>query len=80
MGNVSQAGNQTVTETGQNASTAINKTGEAVQSTASELGQNASTAGQSILNQTEDVAKKIAGGDKWRNQRRNWSKVDTFRS
>jgi len=38
-----------------NASAGMNKTG-------SELGKNASKAGAQILNKTEDVGKKIAGG------------------
>ena len=40
----------------------MNKTGEAVNATANELGKNASTAGSSLLNQTEEVGKKIIGG------------------
>lgn len=35
---------------------------QTVNQTATEMGKNASAAGQSILNQTGEVAKKIIGG------------------
>ena len=54
--------NQTASEVGANASNAINKTGEAVNATVSEVGKNASPEGSSLLNQTEEVGKKIIGG------------------
>ena len=62
VGNASASVNQTASEVGANASNAINKTGEAVNATVSELGKNASTEGSSLLNQTEEVGKKIIGG------------------
>lgn len=45
-----------------NASAGINQTGSALQKNASELGKNASEVGGQIVNKTEDVGKKIAGG------------------
>jgi pectate lyase len=54
-GNASAGMNKTGSELGKNASAGMNKTG-------SELGKNASKAGAQILNKTEDVGKKIAGG------------------
>ena len=62
VGNASASVNQTASEVGANASNAINKTGEAVNATVSEVGKNASTEGSSLLNQTEEVGKKIIGG------------------
>jgi hypothetical protein len=54
-GNASAGMNKTGSELGKNASAGMNKTG-------SELGKNASQAGGQILNKTEDIGKKIAGG------------------
>ena len=56
------AADQTMSELGIDASTATNKTGEAVNATANELGKNASDMGSTLLNKTGDVAKKIIGG------------------
>ncbi len=50
-GNVTAAVNQTVGEMGKNAS-----------QTVGEMGKNASSEGQTLLNQTGEVAKKIVGG------------------
>ena len=72
-GNATKSANATMSEVGKNvtnaagnatksASNALNKTGEAVNATVSEVGKNASTAGSSLLNQTEEVGKKIIGG------------------
>jgi hypothetical protein len=54
-GNASAGMNKTASEVGKNASAGMNKT-------ASEVGKNASQAGGQILNKTEDIGKKIAGG------------------
>ena len=72
-GNATKSANATMSEVGKNvtnaagdaaktASGALNKTGEAVNATVNEVGKNASTAGSSLLNQTEEVGKKIIGG------------------
>jgi hypothetical protein len=45
-----------------NASAGVNQTGSQFQKNASELGKNASEVGGQIVNKTEDVGKKIAGG------------------
>jgi predicted PurR-regulated permease PerM len=45
-----------------NASAGVNQTGSQLQKNASELGKNASEVGGQIVNKTEDVGKKIAGG------------------
>ena len=55
MGNASAKENMTASKAVANASAGMNKTG-------SELGKNASQAGEQILNKTEDLGKKIAGG------------------
>jgi len=68
-----KSANATMSEVGKNAtnaagnasksaSNALNKTGEAVNATLNEAGKNASTEGASLLNQTEEVGKKIVGG------------------
>ncbi|MDQ5870141.1 MAG: hypothetical protein M3530_10520 [Thermoproteota archaeon] len=62
VGNASQSANQTMSELGQNASIALNKTGESVNASANELGKNASDVDATILNKTGEVAKKIVGG------------------
>jgi len=62
VGNASQSANQTMSELGQNASIALNKTGESVNASANELGKNATDVGATILNKTGEVAKKIVGG------------------
>ena len=46
-------------EMGKNASNAMGEPSNAVNQTASEIGKNASAGGQSLLNQTGEVAKKI---------------------
>ncbi len=51
-----------MSELGQNASSAMKKTGESVNATASELGKNASDMGSNILNKKGEAAKKIVGG------------------
>jgi len=72
-GNATKSANATMSEVGKNAtnaagnatksaSNALNKTGEAVNATLNEAGKNASTEGASLLNQTEEVGKKIVGG------------------
>ena len=72
-GNATKSANATASEVGKNvtnaagdaaktASGALNKTGEAVNATVNEVGKNASTEGTSLLNQTEEVGKKIIGG------------------
>ena len=72
-GNATKTANATMSEVGKNvtnaagdaaktASGALNKTGEAVNATVSQVGKNASTEGASLLNQTEEVGKKIIGG------------------
>jgi len=72
-GNATKSANATMSEVGKNAtnaagnasksaSNALNKTGEAVNATLNEAGKNASTEGTSLLNQTEEVGKKIVGG------------------
>jgi hypothetical protein len=62
VGNAGQAANETMSEIGSNASSAMNKTREAVNATANELGKNASDVGSTILNKTVEVGKKIIGG------------------
>jgi hypothetical protein len=54
-GNASAGMNKTGSELAKNATAGVNKTG-------SELAKNASQAGGQILNKTEDIGKKIAGG------------------
>ena len=69
-GNATKSANAKVSEVGKNvtnaagnatksASNALNKTGEAVNATFNEAGKNASSEGASLLNQTEEVGKKI---------------------
>jgi type IV secretory pathway TrbL component len=45
-----------------NASNAVGNASTSVNQTASELGKNASDTGETLLNQTGEVAKKIVGG------------------
>ena len=45
-----------------NASNAVGNASASVNQTASELGKNASDTGETLLNQTGEVAKKIVGG------------------
>src|SRR4030095_1222884 len=54
-GNATAGMNKTGSELAKNATAGMNKTG-------SELAKNASQAGGQILNKTEDIGKKIAGG------------------
>ena len=54
-GNTTAKANMTASKAVANATTGVNKTG-------SELGKNASQAGKQILNKTEEIGKKIAGG------------------
>jgi hypothetical protein len=54
-GNTTAKANMTASKAVANATTGMNKTG-------SELGKNASQAGKQILNKTEEIGKKIAGG------------------
>ena len=61
-GNASESINQTASELGTNASDALNNAGASANATMSELGKNASNTGETILNQTGEVAKKIVGG------------------
>jgi hypothetical protein len=50
--------NQTASELGQNASSELNKTGEAL----GEFGKNATEVGGDILNKTGEAAQKIGAG------------------
>jgi hypothetical protein len=67
-GNATAGMNKTGSELAKNASAGVNKTELAknasagVNKTGSELAKNASQAGGQILNKTEDIGKKIAGG------------------
>ena len=54
-GNATAKANMTDSKAVANATAGMNKTG-------SELGKNASQAGEQILNKTEEIGKKIAGG------------------
>ena len=54
-GNAIAKANMTASKAVANATAGMNKTG-------SELGKNASLAGKQILNKTEEIGKKIAGG------------------
>ena len=54
--------NQTASELGKNASSALNNAGASANATMSEVGKNASDTGETLLNQTGEVAKKIVGG------------------
>ena len=54
-GNATAKANMTASKAIANATAGMNKTG-------SELGKNASQAGKQILNKTEEIGKKIAGG------------------
>ncbi|MEP6576073.1 MAG: hypothetical protein ABJB85_06580 [Nitrososphaerota archaeon] len=62
VGNASTSINQTASELGKNASSALNNTGASANATMSEVGKNASDTGETLLNQTGEVAKKIVGG------------------
>ena len=62
VGNASTSVNQTASELGRNASSALNNAGASVNATMSEVGKNASDTGETLLNQTGEVAKKIVGG------------------
>jgi type IV secretory pathway TrbL component len=62
VGNASTSVNQTASELGKNASSALNNAGASVNATMSEVGKNASDTGETLLNQTGEVAKKIVGG------------------
>lgn len=53
---------QNVTTNASNASNAVGNASASVNQTASELGKNASDTGETLLNQTGEVAKKIVGG------------------
>jgi type IV secretory pathway TrbL component len=62
VGNASASVNQTASELGKNASSALNNAGASANATMSEVGKNASDTGETLLNQTGEVAKKIVGG------------------
>jgi type IV secretory pathway TrbL component len=62
VGNASASINQTASELGKNASSALNNAGASANATMSEVGKNASDTGETLLNQTGEVAKKIVGG------------------
>jgi type IV secretory pathway TrbL component len=62
VGNASASVNQTASELGKNASSALNNVGASANATMSEVGKNASDTGETLLNQTGEVAKKIVGG------------------
>ena len=53
---------QIASELGKNSSSALNNAGGSANATLSELGKNASNTGETLLNQTGDVAKKLVGG------------------
>lgn len=55
---MSALANQTASELAQNTSSALNKTGESLQG----MGKNVTEAGKSLLNKTEEAAKKIGEG------------------
>jgi hypothetical protein len=55
---MTSAVNRTAAEAGQNASAALNKTGESLE----EFGKNASEVGGEILNKTGEAAQKIGAG------------------
>ncbi len=61
-GNMSAAVNQTGSELGKNATEAVGNASQSVNQTMNEVGKNASATGQSLLNQTAEVAKKIVSG------------------
>ena len=50
-------------EMGKNASNEMGAASNAVNQTATELGKNATSGGQSLLNQTGEVARKYGGAD-----------------
>ena len=74
--NMTVSANQTASELGQNASLAVNRTGESLQEfgkntslavnrtgeSLQEFGKNATEVGGEILNKTGEVGKKIIGG------------------
>jgi len=62
VGNASASINQTASELGKNASSALNNAGASANATMSEVGKNASDTGETLLNQTGEVSKKIVGG------------------
>lgn len=62
VGNASASVNQTASELGKNASSALNNAGASANATMSEVGKNASDTGETLLNQTGEVAKKIVSG------------------
>ncbi len=62
VGNASASVNQTASELGKNASSALNNAGASANATMAEVGKNASDTGETLLNQTGEVAKKIVGG------------------
>ena len=51
-----------MSEMGQNASNAVGNAVNSANQTVTELGKNASNTGETLLNQTGEVAKKIIGG------------------
>ena len=51
-----------MTEHGQNASIALNKTAESANATLSEIGKNVTDVGKTALNKTVEVAKGIGSG------------------
>jgi hypothetical protein len=57
LSNASQSANQTMTERGQNASIALNKTAESANAALSEFGKNVTNARKTALNKTVQVAK-----------------------
>jgi len=62
VGNASVLVNQTASELGTNVSDALNNAGTSANATMSELGKNATNTGETLLNQTGEVDKKLVGG------------------
>lgn len=62
LNNTGASANATMSEMGQNASSALGSAIYSASQTATELGKNASITGETLLNQTGEVAKKIIGG------------------
>jgi hypothetical protein len=62
VGEMGKNASQTVGEMGKNASQTVGEMGKNASQTVGEMGKNASSEGQTLLNQTGEVAKKIVGG------------------
>ena len=62
MSNAVGNASQSMSERGENASIALNKTAESANATLSEFGKNVTDAGKTALNKTVEVAKGIGSG------------------